>query len=210
MKKVLSILIAVVMCVAFSTMALAADEAAVNTEELSSVVGEIVDAAGDANIEDIKEAIDVNGELLADAFGDLIADVDTVAFDEAADYVITSISELTGADLEDVRGIVMEAINDYDLEKVEIVETSEIAGFVDSILERLEDLGIDKAPILEKLKDSKLANWFVGIYVPETTTAPTTVPSEIVETGHASSVAAFAVLAVAAAGAFVCTRKKAE
>lgn len=212
MKKVLSLLIAVVMCVAFSVMAFATEEtAAINTEELSSVVDEIVDAAGDANIEDIKEAIDVNGDLLADAFGDLLADVDTVAFDEAADYVITAISELTGADLEDVREIVMAAVDEYDLEKVEIVESSEVAGLLDDVLGRLEDLGIDTDPIIEKLAESKLGQGIINIYVPETTTAPaTTVPSEFVETGHASSVAAFAVLAVAAAGAFVCTRKKAE
>lgn len=210
MKKVLSILVAVVVCLTFSVMAFAAEEVSVNTEELSSVVDVIVDAAGDANIEDIKEAVDVNGDLLAGAFGDLLADVDTVAFDEAADYVITAISELTGADLESVREIVMAAIDEYDLEKVEIVESSEVAGLLDNILGRLEDLGIDTDPIIEKLAESKLGQGIINIYVPETTTAPTTVPSEFVETGHASSVAAFAVLAVAAAGAFVCTRKKAE
>lgn len=209
MKKVLSILIAVVMCLAFSVMAFATEETtAINTEELSSVVDQIVDAAGDVNVEDLKEAVEVNGQLLADAFGDLLTDVDTVAFDEAADYVITSISELTGADLESVREIVMAAIDEYDLEKVEIVESTEVAGLLDNILGRLEELGIDTTPIIDKLAESKLGQGVIDMYIPTTTT--TTAPSEFVETGAASSAAAFAVLAVAAAGAFVCTRKKAE
>ncbi len=221
MKKVLSVLLAVIVCLAFSTMAFAAEEettAAVNTEELSSIVDEIVDAAGEGNIEELESAVQVNADKLAAAFGDIFEGTDTVAADEAADYVITAISELTGADMENVREIVMDAINEYGLEDVEIVESSEVAGLVDKILERLEEYGIDTTPIIDKLAESEVGNAIIGIYTGdiETTTEgeppvdPTTTTVPPVDTGSASPVAAFAVLAVAAAGAYICTRKKAE
>lgn len=225
MKKVLSVLLAVVLCLAFSTMAFAAEEtASVNTEELSNLVDEIVGAAGEGDIEGVANAVQINADKLYAAFGDIAEGADTVAADEAADYVITAISELTGADMENVRVIVMDAIAEYGLEDVEVVESSAVAGLVDEVLARLESYGIDTAPILETLASSKLGGGIVDIYTggvdettepssdddgdDETTTAPEEI--EIPKTGHASSVAAFAVLAVAAAGAFVCTRKKAE
>lgn len=222
MKKVLSVLLAVVLCLAFSTMAFATEEtAAVNTEELSSLVDEIVGAAGEGDIEGVANAVQINADKLYAAFGDILEGTDTVAADEAADYVVTAISELTGADMENVREIVMDAIAEYGLEDVEVVEASAVAGLVDEILARLESLGIDTTPIIDTLADSKVGGAIIGIYtgdIEEPTTEevevpeeePTTEEIEIPKTGHASSVAAFAVLAVAAAGAFVCTRKKAE
>lgn len=232
MKKVLSILLAVALCFAFTTMAFAAEEtvAEIDKEELSSIVDDIVGAVGEGDYEDLAGAVQVNADKLAAAFGDIVEGTDTVAADEAADYVITAISDLTGADMESVREIVMDAIDEYGISDVEIPESSEVAGLVDKILERLEEYGIDTDPIIDTLASSKVGGAIIGIYTGEVTTEPEVTtdeptteeissvdPSEaptddidIPETGHASSVAAFAVLAVAAAGAFVCTRKKAE
>ncbi len=215
MKKVLSVLLAVVICLAFSTMAFATEETtAINTEELSNLVDDIVGAAGEGDLEGVANAVQINADKLYEAFGDIVEGADTVAADEAADYVITAISELTGADMENVREIVMDAIDEYGLENVEIVESSAVAGLIDNILERLEALGIDTDPIVDTLGESKVAGAIIGIYTGEEETvtepdAPVEEP-EIPVTGQASSLAAFAVLAVAAAGAYVCTRKKAE
>lgn len=216
MKKVLSVLLAAVLCLAFSTMAFAAEETetAIDTEELSSIVDEIVGAAGEGDYEDLAGAVQVNADKLAAAFGDILEGADTVAADEAADYVITAISDLTGADMENVREIVMDAIDEYGIADVEVVASSEVAGLVDKILERLEEYGIDTEPVIDMLASSKVGNAIIGIYVGETTTVPAEVDppvtDTIINTGSPSSVAAFAVLAVAAAGAFICTRKKAE
>ncbi len=219
MKKLLSVLLAVVLCLAFSTMAFAEDKAIdVNTEELSSVVDQIVSDAGEGKIEEVIEAIEVNADQLYAAFGDILEGTDTVAADEAADYVINAIADLTGADMEAVKDVVMDTLKEYDLGEVPVVESDAVAGLVDKILERLEELGIDTTPIIDKLAESKVGSTIIGIYTGETTTeeettAEETTTEEVVEipkTGHASSIAAFAVLAVAAAGAYVCTRKKAE
>ena len=239
MKKVLSILLAVALCFAFSAMAFAEEAAEINKEELSSIVDDIVGAVEDGDYEEIAGAVQVNADKLAAAFGDIVADADTVAADEAADYVITAISDLTGADMEDVREIVLDAIDEYGLSDVAIPESSEVAGLVDAVLMRLEENGIDTDPIIDTLASSKVGGAIIGIYTGEVVTDPDVVTTtetttgdkettteekssddvtdpttgddiDIPETGHASSVAAFAVLAVAAAGAYVCTRKKAE
>ncbi|MBR3588015.1 MAG: hypothetical protein IKL16_00475 [Clostridia bacterium] len=222
MKKVLSVLLAVVLCLAFSTMAFAAEEtAAANSEDLDALVNEIVDAAGEGDLEGIANAVQINGDKLYDAFGDIVEGADTIAANEAVDYVVTAISELTGADMENVRVIVLDAIEEYGLENVEIVSADAIPGLVDEICARLEEYGIDTAPILDKLGSSTVGGAIIGIYtgdVEEPTEEPEApvddeIPEEEPEipvTGQASSIAAFAVLAVAAAGAYVCTRKKAE
>ncbi len=222
MKKVLSVLLAVVLCLAFSTMAFAAEEtAAANSEDLDALVNEIVDAAGEGDLEGVANAVQINGDKLYEAFGDIAEGADTVAADEAADYVVTAISELTGADMENVRVIVDEAITEAGLTDVEIVSPDAVPSLVDEICARLEEKGIDTAPILDKLGSSKVGGAIIGIYtgdVEEPTEEPTEVEPEpettekveIPVTGQASSIAAFAVLAVAAAGAYVCTRKKAE
>ena len=199
-------------------MAFAAEETAADTEELSNLVDEIVGAAGEGDIEGVANAIQINADKLYAAFGDIAEGADTVAADEAADYVITAISELTGADMENVREIVMDAIEEYGLEEVEVVDSSAVAGLVDDILARLESMGIDTDPIIDTLAESKVGNAIIGIYTgdveeetePETEPETEVVEPEIPVTGQASSIAAFAVLAVAAAGAYVCTRKKAE
>lgn len=223
MKKLLSVLLAVVLCVAFTTIVFAEESSTIDTEELSKVVDEIVGAAGSGDIEGVAGAVQVNADKLYAAFGDILEDTETVEASEAADYVVTAISELTGADMENVREIVMDAIEEYDIGSVEIVDSSEVAGLVDKILERLESLGIDTDPIIDKLAESKVGNAIIGIYTGETTTesekttaeeeSSDETPTETIDapkTGHASSIAAFAVLAVAAAGAYVCTRKKGE
>lgn len=221
MKKVLSVLLAVVLCLAFSTMAFAAEEtAAANSEDLDTLVNEIVDAAGEGDFEGFANAVQINGDKLYDAFGDIVEGADTVAADEAVDYVVTAISELTGADMENVRVIVLDAIEEYGLEEVEIVSADAVPGLVDEICARLEEYGIDTAPILDKLGSSTVGSAIIGIYtgdveepteeIPEEPTEEIPEEPEIPVTGQASSIAAFAVLAVAAAGAYVCTRKKAE
>ena len=72
-NKVFAILIAVVLCLAFSTMAFAAEEtAAANSEDLDALVNEIVDAAGEGDLEGIANAVQINGDKLYDAFGDIV------------------------------------------------------------------------------------------------------------------------------------------
>ena len=221
MKKLLSVLLAVVLCFALSTMAFAEDAVIVDKEELSSVVDQIVAGVGEGKIEEVIESVKVNADQLYAAFGDIIEGTDTVAADEAADYVISAIADLTGADMEAVRDVVMDTLSEYQLGDIPVVESDAVAGLVDKLLERLESLGIDTTPIIDKLAESKVGSAIIGVYTGEKPTEPveeTTVPEEetteeaveIPKTGHASSIAAFAVLAVAAAGAFVCTRKKAE
>ena len=220
MKKLLSVLLAVVLCLAFSTMAFAAEEsAAANNEDLEALVNEIVDAAGEGNLEGIASAVQYDGDKLYAAFGDIVEGADTVKADDAVDYVVTAISDLTGADMTNVEAIVTDAVAEYGLGDMEIVSADAVPGLVDEICARLEAYGIDTQPILDKLGSSTVGSAIIGIYTgdveeEETTEEvieeePTEVP-EIPVTGQASSIAAFAVLAVAAAGAYVCTRKKAE
>ncbi len=220
MKKLFSVLLAVVLCFALTTVAFAEEAAvSVDTEELSSVVDEIVAGVGEGKIEEVIESVKVNADQLYAAFGDILEGTDTVAADEAADYVITAIADLTGADMEAVREVVMETLDEYKLADIPVVESDAVAGLVDKLLERLEELGIDTTPIIDKLAESKVGGAIIGVYTGETTTEAESVTVEettteeaveIPKTGHASSIAAFAVLAVAAAGAYVCTRKKAE
>lgn len=224
MKKVLSVLLAVVLCLGLSTMAFAAEEsAAANSEDLEALVNEIVDAAGEGDVAGIAEAVQYDGDKLYAAFGDIVEGTDTVAADEAVGYVTKAISDLTGADMGNVEAIVTDAVAEYGLETLEVPSSEAIPGLVDEICARLEEYGIDTQPIIDKLGSSTVGSAIIGIYTGETTTEPeeddtptTTEPPkdeekpEIPVTGQASSIAAFAVLAVAAAGAYVCTRKKAE
>ncbi len=218
MKKLISVLVVIALCFAFTTMAFAAEEA-----DLGEVVGKIADQVGEGDVAGAAETAKVNADALYNAFGDILESTGTVKAKDAIDEAATAISDITGADMSNVKDTIETTLADYDLADLEIVDSSEVAGFVDKILERLEDLGIDTTPLIDALQNSKVGNAVIGIYTGEektepeietttteepTTEEPTTIPGVV--TGTTSSFAAVAVLAVAAVGAIVCTKKKAD
>ncbi len=96
-------------------------------------------------------------------------------------------------------------------------DTEKIAPFVDDLLVKIEEkTGVSVADLKTKLGESEIFNAFAKIYmpaIPTTTAAPvvtTTVKAtEVPKTGSAvGGIAIFATLSIAAAAAFVCTKKK--
>ena len=95
-------------------------------------------------------------------------------------------------------------------------DTEKIAPFVDDLLVKIEEkTGVSVADLKTKLGESEIFNAFAKIYMPAipTTAAPvvtTTVKAtEVPKTGSAvGGIAIFATLSIAAAAAFVCTKKK--
>ena len=95
-------------------------------------------------------------------------------------------------------------------------DTEKIAPFVDELLIKLEaKTGIKVADLKDKLGESNIFNAFAKLYMPAipTTAAPvvtTTVKvTEVPKTGSAvGGIAILATLSIAAAAAFVCTKKK--
>ncbi len=95
--------------------------------------------------------------------------------------------------------------------------TGDISTFVDDLVKTISDkTGVDVGTIKGQLADSEIFNWFAKIYipgekatttvavVPETTTEATVIP----DTGSAvGGIAIFATLSIAAAAAFVCSKK---
>ena len=96
-------------------------------------------------------------------------------------------------------------------------DTEKIAPAVDGLLEKIaEETDIDVAELKTKLGETEIFNWFAKLYMPAipTTEAPvvtTTVKTTtaVPKTGSAAGgIAIFATLSIAAAAAFVCTKKK--
>ena len=183
MKKVLSVALALVLCLAMCVPAFAADT--------KDPVDQIADAISGAGI-DLGAITDMLSGL-----GDF--DISSIT---GGDFDIGALTEMLGG------------LSDID-----------ISSLKDTLLGALGGIGggdFDIAGILNGLQDNELAQLIAKLYsiapVEKETEAPTeaptedpteTEPEEIPETGDSSvGIAVLGVISVAAAAAFVCTRKK--
>ena len=183
MKKVLSVALALVLCLAMCVPAFAADT--------KDPVDQIADAISGAGI-DLGAITDMLSGL-----GDF--DISSIT---GGDFDIGALTEMLGG------------LSDID-----------ISSLKDTLLGALGGIGggdFDIAGILNGLQDNELAQLIAKLYsiapvekeTEAATEAPTeapteTEPEEIPETGDSSvGIAVLGVISVAAAAAFVCTRKK--
>lgn len=183
MKKVLSVALALVLCLAMCVPAFAAD-----TKDPIDQIAGALDGAG----------IDLSA--ITDKLSGL-GDFDLSAI-TGGDFDLSALTDMLGG------------LSDIDISSIK-----------DTLLGALGGIGggdFDIAGILEGLKDNELAQLIAKIYsiapveketsteAPTTTEAPTeTEPEEIPETGDSAvGIAVLGVVSVAAAAAFVCTRKK--
>lgn len=183
MKKVLSVALALVLCLAMCVPAFAAD-----TKDPIDQIAGALDGAG----------IDLSA--ITDKLSGL-GDFDLSAI-TGGDFDLSALTDMLGG------------LSDIDISSIK-----------DTLLGTLGGIGggdFDIAGILEGLKDNELAQLIAKIYsiapveketsteAPTTTEAPTeTEPEEIPETGDSAvGIAVLGVVSVAAAAAFVCTRKK--
>lgn len=227
MKKVLSILLAICLCASFTIVAFAEEtttaeattEAATaeTTTEATTAEATTVEATTefdvDANMEKLKEEFK---ELIEEAYklgGDVLVNAGAVELGVIISQICADISEQTGIDMEFIEEKIMEYLKEAGLENLLVITPDMIDSLIDSIFDALKDAGADIDALYALLKDSKLVNWFASIYVgDETTTEDTseeeTTNEEITQTGQATTIGAFAVLALAGAAAFVATKKK--
>lgn len=184
MKKALSVLLALVMCFALAMPAFAADEQlpSVNDTEVT--------------LPDLELPTDVSGIISGDTMG-----------------------------------TIMDAISGV-LDKVGDVDVSEIGSLIPQITAAVRDalagvIGDDAMnKITEFINSNEFLKWLASIYTGSVTTEPTEAPTEaptepeteettteaaeLPETGDSAvALAVFATVSVAAAAAFVCTKKKA-
>lgn len=153
----------------------------------------------------------------ADVATTAAADEATTVADEAAtekDYVDLTVKEVLAMILELAKAG-MSQWNDVETVIVKIVDFVDglvngiFTGSVDGLIAELEGLfegveipGIDG--LINALKEKILS-----FYAPGTVTPPTTEPADTSDTGSAPvGIAVFAAVSVAAAAAFVCTKKK--
>ncbi|MBP3696778.1 MAG: hypothetical protein J6J45_04450 [Clostridia bacterium] len=141
----------------------------------------------------------------------------TVATDEAAtekDYVDLTVKEVLAMILELAKAG-MSQWNDVETVIVKIVDFVDglangiFTGSVDGLIAELEGLfdGIE-IPGIDGLINA-LKEKILSFYAPGTVTPPTTEPADTSDTGSAPvGIAVFAAVSVAAAAAFVCTKKK--
>lgn len=184
MKKVLSVALALVLCLAMCVPAFAAD----TKDPVDQIAGALKGAGID--LDAITEKLSSLGNF--------------------------DIGSLTGGNF-DISSITdaLSGLSNFD-----------IASLKDTLIGALGNIGggdFDIASILNGLKDNELANLIAKLYSigtpeKETTTEETTTeeiteaptePEEIPETGDSAiGIAVLGVVSVAAAAAFVCTRKK--
>lgn len=184
MKKVLSVALALVLCLAMCVPAFAAD-----TQDPVDQIAGALDGAG-IDLSAITEKLSSLGSF----------DIGSLT---GGDFDISAITDALGG------------LSDLD-----------IASLKDTLIGALGNIGggdFDIAGILNGLKDNELAQLIAKIYSiapaeKESTEAPTetepeapteTEPEEIPDTGDSAiGLAVLGVVSVAAAAAFVCTRKK--
>lgn len=192
MKKFLSILLAVVLCLSLSVCAFAEEEPVVSDETLQDLIdgiGDLVDAESEDNDAALKEAIEALSDSLSAVEGtsDMQALVEQLKkYAESADVDAGSVFSDLGA-LQDV----------FD--------------------KFLGDSGADLDKIKTDLESSSALNTLVGLYTGAYTNVPTTEETPVDEpdvpnppTGDSATgvVVALSVLAVSAAAVVVCTKKK--
>ena len=203
MKKFLSILMALALCLSFSVLAFAADDDAaeeaevtgtVDVEDALNTVIDLVEAASEDNADAIKDATDALNEALAGVKtqGDVSALIDQLkAYAEGADVDASAVFSDLGA-LEDVFTKFLDD-GGFDLETIEA------------------DLKDENSPL------SQIVNLYAGIYQKTPTTTaneetpeeePTEVPNPPTGDSATGVIAALSTLAVSAAAFVVCTKKK--
>ncbi len=156
--------------------------------------------------------------LMAFATETTVADeTTTVVADEAAtekDYVDLTVKEVLAMILELAKAG-MSQWNDVETVIIKIVDFVDglvngiFTGSVDGLIAELEGLfdGIE-IPGIDGLINA-LKEKILSFYAPGTVTPPTTEPADTSDTGSAPvGIAVFAAVSVAAAAAFVCTKKK--
>lgn len=156
--------------------------------------------------------------LMAFATGTTAADeTTTVVAEEAAtekDYVDLTVKEVLAMILELAKAG-MSQWNDVETVIIKIVDFVDglvngiFTGSVDGLIAELEGLfdGIE-IPGIDGLINA-LKEKILSFYAPGTVTPPTTEPADTSDTGSAPvGIAVFAAVSVAAAAAFVCTKKK--
>lgn len=99
------------------------------------------------------------------------------------------------------------------IDGAENFDTAQLAGWWDDLIKEIADkTGVEIEDVKEALSKTGLFNWVANLYMPAapvTTTAPATTTSvSVPETGSAvGGLAIFATLSLAAAAAFVATKK---
>jgi len=209
MKKILSVLLAVVLCFSLSVMAFAEDT---TVEETTTVVDETTTQAPEEIVEDVLGEAKEIADKLVEEINKVLDDAGAQPLKTYLDEILAKIKDETGYDLAEY---VYKTLEDagIDIESAKVVAAEDMDALVDAIFDAVEANGGDVNAFYEWLVNSKIVNWFASIYVPtpEETTAPveetTVAPTEAPETGDAPVFAGVAVLAVAAAAAVICTKK---
>ena len=185
MKKVLSIILALALCGAMATCAFATDA------DLEVPTGEEESSSGSL-LPSIEEVIEILKEKV---------------------------------DIEDLKRVVTETVDslskilDIDVNAPNFSITDIAPQFMETVIEKLKEMGVDTDALLKYVEESELINFFAKLYTggviptkPATTEAPTetTTVKDNPPMGGAAigGLAAFAVLSVAAAAAYVCSKKE--
>lgn len=108
------------------------------------------------------------------------------------------------ADVDSIVDALEKALKDMGVDSLLDLDTSKVAEWADNAAAALEGMGVPKSKTLEWLQGVLDDLGIKGLY----SYAPAPAPSENPETGSSAGIAVFAVLSVAAAAAFVCTKKK--
>ncbi len=200
MKKILSIILAVTMAFSLSIAAFAADTTTLST--LDSIVASLK-----------KEGVNIQEALKGLSTADLQKAFTTIIEgmnkEDLQKTLQAAIEKVDNEDLQDILTKALKAAGEVKLE--DIKDTDKIAGVVDDVLLQVQDkTGIDVQTLKDKLADSEIFNVFAKMYIPAVpTTAAATTAAPIPQTGSAvGGIAIFATLSLAAAAAFVCTKKK--
>jgi len=181
MKKILSILFAFVLAFSLCTIAFAEDDTTVASDDTSAVLG------------------------LGSPSGLSLSDLSAI--------LSTFTSQIS---LSDFQSTITNALSTFGVPNIGSLDTSAIPGFVDTVMNQLAGLGLDVNGIKAQLSSNQLLNFFASIYMggttPATTTAaPVTTTEKIPNTGTEAfgGIAIFATLSIAAAAAFVSSKKEA-
>lgn len=198
MKKLLSILLALVMTLSLGVMAFADNDESTTEEEITTEVEVETEEETEAEettveettVEETTECDDC--ESAEEALQELIDFINSDEFQDALNEAKEKAEELAG-------------------------NSEDVAGFVDELFDKIEELSggaFDREGIVGFLGETGLFDWFVNLYVPalpETTVPETEAVEEdddIPQTGSSGAgLAVFAVLSVAAAAAYVSKKR---
>lgn len=210
MKKVLALALALVMALSMSAMAFAADETTTTTKA-AGIVNDCpnCDAAFSDETEYNKhidlckgsDPYDEGETELADA---LLADL-------TIEDILNMIIDLVKGSMEqwgDIESVVVRLVDFIENIGSAAVGEADVAGAIADLEASLADVKIPGLSDLINSLKAKIKAMYAGEVA--TTVEATTAAEEIVETGSsATGIAVFAAVSVAAAAAYVCTKKRA-